>query len=160
GVMEIVSEGTAAPVAFSVPSDSLTINAGAADDIIDVRSFDSTWAATLINLNGDSGTDEIRIARVPTGTTVNSNPHAGLPDTTVIGAVIGSPTGAAISLAQANTGISTTDFILGTVNVSDSGGVGELVVDDSGNVANKVVTFTGASISGVSPGAINYNSSD
>jgi subtilisin-like proprotein convertase family protein len=157
GMMRLRSvNGTFETTTFSVPTNSLSINLGGGDDVLEVRSFDSMWTAPNIHLDGQVGLDEIRIGATPAGTTTDVNLAFGVPDRAVLGAVIGDPDNTATNFAQFNAGVSTVDLILGAVHVRDSGGIGSLYVDDSGNTTAKTVTITGTSITGVAPGTITY----
>ena len=143
-------------VSFANPTTSLTVNLGAGDDIIEVRSFDAAWVAPTININGEGDQDEIRIAATPAVATTNVNTQNGTPnDRTVIGRNIN--TGNGIAFAQFNTGLGTLDGIAGAINVNDSGGVGQLFVDDSGDAGADVVTFTSTTITGAAPAVITYD---
>ncbi len=158
GLNVIEAPANAESVTFTNPTASLTVNLGDGDDIMELRRLDSTWAAPTINLSGGNDTDEIRIAATPAGTTTNSNTNGGIPDRTILGAIVGSNGDDATDFAQFNTGVSTLDFIVGNVvSVDDSGGVGQLFVDDSGDVNADIVTFSANSITGAAPAAINYN---
>ena len=151
----IEAPANAESVTFANPTTSLTVNLGDGNDIIEVRSFDAAWIAPTININGGNDQDEIRIAATPAVATTNVDTNTGDPDRTIIGRNINTGTG--ISFAQFNTGLGTLDGIAGVINVNDSGGVGQLYVDDSGDTDPDVVTFTSTAITGAAPAAINYD---
>ena len=88
---------------------------------MELHALDPGWTAATINLNGNGGLDEIRVAATPAVATTNVDTGAGVPDRTVIGAVVGSSGTDATNFAQFNTGVSTLDFIVGPVNVDDGG---------------------------------------
>src|SRR5947208_1516181 len=87
------------------------------------RTAVTLWSAPTINISSNSGIDEIDILAVPGVTTLNTDTNNGVPDHTVIGS----------TLATFNAGVGTLANILGTVNINDSGGVGDLHIDDSGD---------------------------
>lgn len=151
----IEAPANAESVTFANPTGSLTVNLGSGADIMEVRSFDAAWVAPTININGEDENDEIRIGASPAVATMNVNTNNGTPDRTIIGRNIN--TGNAIAFAEFNTSLGTLDGIAGVINVDDSGGVGELFVDDSGDTDPDAVTFTSTAITGAAPAAINYN---
>jgi hypothetical protein len=155
GLNVIEAPANAESVTFANPTASLTVNLGSGNDTIDVRSFDPGWVAPTININGGDDQDEIRIGATPAGTTTNVDTQSGNPDRTIIGRNIN--TGNAISFAQYNTGLGTLDAIAGAINVNDTGGVGQLFVDDSGDAGADVVAFTSTTITGAAPAVIGYN---
>ena len=157
GLSVIEAPLNAETVTFANPTASLAVNLGQGDDILEMLTLDGLWSAPTINLNGENGQDEIRIAATPAGVTTNVDTADGVPnDRTIIGALVASGGNDAINFAQFNTGVSTLDFVLGTIHVDDAGGVGELYVDDSGDPDPDIVTFTNSSITGAAPGVINY----
>ena len=151
GALNIIeAPANAESVSFANPTGSLTVNLGSGNDIMEVRSFDPGWVAPVININGDDDEDEIRIAATPAVATLNVNSNNGTPtDRTIIGRNIN--TGNAISFAEFNTGLGTLDGIAGAIAVDDSGGIGQLFVDDSGDPNADVVTFTSTTITAAAP---------
>jgi Ca2+-binding RTX toxin-like protein len=129
GVSEVTSPGQAETVTFNNPTASLTINGGTGGNVIRVfPTIDPNYTTPVTNINSGNGDDQIRVLRVATGTVVNTNTQNGLGDTTVVGAD-------AFPAGNQGTGAGTLNNILGTVNVDDSGGVGELFVDASADAA-------------------------
>ncbi len=90
-----------------------------------------------LNLNSDGGTDTFHILSVNDPTSIDT--AVGNPDTTIIGN--GTLTG-----------------IQADVSVSDSGGVGSLIIDDSADPTGRTVNITPTQIIGASVGNISYES--
>ncbi|QEF98652.1 Hemolysin, chromosomal [Stieleria maiorica] len=64
-------------VDFLNPTNSLTINAGTGDDVIDILDRDSLSAFPILTVNGDDASDTISIANVRATLTVNLNGGVG-----------------------------------------------------------------------------------
>ena len=60
-LLSLTSEGTFEGGSFSIPTASITINAGGGDDVIIVNTTSVTMAASL-TINGESGTDSVSLA--------------------------------------------------------------------------------------------------
>ncbi len=147
---------TACPVNFRIPATSLTINLGDGNDIMEVRSFDAVWAAPDIYIDGRNGYDQIRVGATPAGTKTHIDLSNGIPDKAILGRVVDSPVNATIGLSDFNTGMGTLDYILGAIDVRDTGGIGELYLDDSANETGKTVTITESAVTGAAVATITY----
>ncbi|PAY15697.1 hypothetical protein CKO51_30555 [Rhodopirellula sp. SM50] len=64
-------------VDFLNPTNSLTINAGTGDDLIDVLDLDTLTLFPTLTVNGDDANDTINIASVPATLTANLNGGVG-----------------------------------------------------------------------------------
>ncbi|QDT63214.1 hypothetical protein [Calycomorphotria hydatis] len=61
-LMQIDSNIGSETTTFVIPTGSLTINAGAGDDEININSLDADWSpTTIITVNGDAGADQLNI---------------------------------------------------------------------------------------------------
>ncbi len=113
--------------------------------MISVDAFDSLFNTPTTNINGFGEIDELRIGVVPAGLTMNVDTGIGTPgDLTVVGQVGGTT---AVTFAQFNTGVATLASILGTLNIGDTGGVGETYLDDS--AAGVAETYTVSALAAV-----------
>ena len=124
---------------------NVTLNAEGGADTIILNDPDGATGLATFTINGDSGSDVIGIRSTPSGVTVNVDTGIAVPDDTIIGSLAPTATGGNLNA------------ILGPVFVGDSGGVGSLTVDDSGNTTAKTVTVAATTISGFAPAVISYN---
>jgi Ca2+-binding RTX toxin-like protein len=81
GIMRLIRNGASPPINFTIPTDSLTINAGAGDDTVTVDRVDELFSGT-ITVNGDDGHDRVMTNLVMpvtiNGGTGNDVIHGGL----------------------------------------------------------------------------------
>jgi hypothetical protein len=139
GMSQIASPSEAEIVFFNNPTTSLTVNGGIASDTINVfPTIDPAFTTPTTNINAGSGDDSVFVLQSALGTVINVDTQTGVPDRTVVGA--GSFAG------NAGNGAGTLNNILGTINVNDSGGLGALLIDDSGNAAGGTYNFTATQI--------------
>ncbi|MDB5324823.1 MAG: alkaline phosphatase, partial [Phycisphaerales bacterium] len=139
---------TANPITIQPGITTLKLKTGSGTDSITVNQTVASDLGTL-NIDAGSGTDTVAILAIAdTGVTINTDTAIGVPDHTYIGSAAGDGTG-------------TTANILGTINVTDSGGVGDLVVDNGAEAsartyginAGQITGATGTGASSVSYGA-------
>lgn len=135
-------------IVFSNPTVALNVNAGTGNDVVNLFALDSLFTAPTININGGDDSDTIQVFALRAGTTLNVNTANGTPnDRTIIGNTFAN--------FVANNDAGSLATVLGSINVDDSGGVGELYIDDSSNVANTTATVTNASVT-VGTLTVNY----
>ncbi len=122
-----VNSNGAAPLLNFRNATTVNVNGTSGPDVLTenlLTRFDagSPNQLTTLQLDSRGATDEIDILATPAGVTTFTNTNLGVPDNTVIGATV----------ATFHTGVGDLHNIKGPVNVTDSGGIGELFVDDSG----------------------------
>lgn len=128
GFSQINDGGTAAFESIDFANKTaVTINGLDGGDLITINNPNQGTGLTTINVNGEGDLDEIAVLAIPAAITANIDTGFGVPDRTVLGG----------TFANFNTGTGSVDNILGTVNVEDGAGVGELYVDDSSSIANR-----------------------
>jgi FG-GAP-like repeat/Bacterial Ig-like domain len=128
-----VSEGHTPPNFESVTfanKTAVTFNDGDGGNTITVNLPTQPTGLATLNVNSGNTPDEINVLATPSGVTTNTDTETGVPDSTVIGG----------TLAAFNTGTGTLANINGTVNVDDSGSVGEIYIDDSGDTTGQTYT--------------------
>ncbi len=147
GMSQIASPSEAEIVFFNNPTTSLTVNGGSGGNTVNVfPTIDPAFGTPTTSINSGNGNDNVFVLQSALSTVVNVNTQIGLLDRTVVGA--GSFAG------NAGTGAGTLNNILGTINVTDTGTLAELMVDASGD-ASGTYNFTATQISrGVA--VINY----
>lgn len=91
---------------------------------------------TAISINSGSGTDTVKVvdsSAIP----ISIDTAIGVPDSTILGD-------------------GTTGGLLGTVSVTDTGGVGSLTIDDSADITSRTVGIDATQISGATPNPVAY----
>ena len=61
GIMRLTRNGANPSIDFAIPTDSLTINAGAGDDTVSLDSVDQLFSGS-ITVNGDDGNDQVMMS--------------------------------------------------------------------------------------------------
>jgi Ca2+-binding RTX toxin-like protein len=110
---------------------NININAGPVANVVTVNTTVATSGLSSVVIKTSFDADEIDVLAIPT-ITLNLDTELGVPDTVVVGG----------TAATFNTGVGTLASILGTINVTDSGGLGGLFVDDSADVVGRTFIQT------------------
>jgi hypothetical protein len=122
------------PINYQPGITTLNLSTGSGADSISVNHIVNDDLGTL-NLNSGGGADTVSVLAVDAGLTANINTDDGTPDHTYLGSAAGDGTG-------------TTANILGTVNVQDTGGAGDLVIDNGAEATARSIAIGGGQATG------------
>ncbi|MGE3467423.1 MAG: beta strand repeat-containing protein, partial [Pyrinomonadaceae bacterium] len=109
-----------------------TYSAGNDADVATINMGTASTRLMTMNVNGGSGEDDLNVLALPAGITLNPDTQGGLPERVVLGG----------TLATFNNGTGSLANILGIVNINDSGGVGDIFVDNSSDANNRSFTLS------------------
>lgn len=149
GLNQVVFNGGLEMLNFANPTVALNVNGNNLDDTITLNALDAGFAAATISIDAGDGQDLIQILAKPNSAVLNTNTGLGTPnDRTVIGNTWVN--------FLADNDLGTLANINGTVNINDSGTIGQVYIDDSSNVTGTSGTVTSATIT-VGAKTFNYN---
>jgi hypothetical protein len=121
---------------------AVTVSALGGADIVNVNNPNAAVGLTVLGIDTGGNGDTVNVQQTSAAVVTNVTSSAGDNDIVNIG------------LAGSTQGI------LGAINIDNPLGFTEINIDDSADVVARVVQITNASITGISPAAINYVGAD